>query len=75
MLDRAPTPLEARIIAASSIGFGLCESLAVQSMISTAAATEHEYSKVGGGVPPLDNVIEVAFMWQQITDFSIEGVH
>jgi hypothetical protein len=75
MLERTPTPLEARIIAASSIGLGLCESLAVQSMISTAAATEHEYKKLGNGTPPLDNVIEVAFMWQQITDFSIEGVH
>jgi len=75
MLERTPTPLEARIIGAASLGLGLCEALAVQSMITTASATEHEYTKLGNGAPPLDNVIEVAFMWQQITDFSIKGVH
>ena len=70
MIERTPTPLESRLLSAALLANSICQSIAVHSMVQSALAVEEEYSRIGQGVPPLENTNEVWLMWQQVTEFT-----
>lgn len=70
MIERQPTPLEARLIGVASFGAAICESLAVNNMVTMAVAMEKDYSKLGGGAPPLSMVNDVHLMWAEVAGFA-----
>lgn len=70
MIERTLTPLDSRLLSAALLANSICESIAVHSMVQSALAIEREYSRVGQGVPPLENANEVWTMWQRVTEFA-----
>jgi hypothetical protein len=70
MTNREYTPLETRLIGAVSFGSGVCESFAINAMVHVAIATEAEYSKIGNGAPPFENLNEVWLRWHQVAEFA-----
>lgn len=70
MTERQPTPLEVRIMGASALALGICESFAVHSMVTSAIAVEKDYAKLGKGVPPLHTTTDIHLMWADVADFA-----
>jgi hypothetical protein len=66
-------PLTLRFNGAVSLPLRVCETLAVNHMIGDALEYEAVMSKLGGGAPPMDEVIHIAQMWQAVCEFVVEG--
>lgn len=65
------TPFEAAQVRALQLGVGMIESMALSSLVLNADEYETRMREVGGGTPPLTEVVHIGLMWRSITQMTV----
>ena len=64
------TPFEHSFQNSAVAGAKIVSALAINNLIFRAAAYEIEVSKLGAGVPPLSETLQVSLMWGTVQGFA-----
>lgn len=64
------TPFEQSFQNSAAAGAKIVSALAINNLIFRAAAYEIEVSKLGAGVPPLSETLQVSLMWGTVQGFA-----
>lgn len=64
------TPFEQFFQNSAVAGAKIVSALAINNLIFRAAAYEIEVSKLGAGVPPLSETLQVSLMWGTVQGFA-----
>jgi len=66
-----PTPFEQTHVRAANAGAAIIKTLVINRMIHAAWAYEGQMAELGGGAPPLSEVLTIGVMWNDITVFPV----